>query len=58
MKIDTCLDDHSRVVLKQQEAITGSDYINASHIDVSLIVAKHLDIIYIHHRYEYHNIAH
>ena len=31
------LDDHSRVVLNQQDLITGSDYINASHVDVSSI---------------------
>ena len=45
--MDTCLDDHSRVVLSQQKEMTGSDYINASHIDVSLlkvIVAKHLKL--------------
>ena len=31
------LDDHSRVVLDQQDKLKGSDYINASHIDVSYI---------------------
>ena len=35
--MDTYLDDHSRVVLSQQNTITGSDYINASHIDVSFL---------------------
>ena len=30
-------DDHSRVVLSQQDMITGSDYINASYIDVSFL---------------------
>ena len=35
--MDTCLDDHSRVVLSQQDKITGSDYINASYIDVSFL---------------------
>ena len=29
------LDDHSRVVLSPQDQCTGSDYINASFIDVS-----------------------
>ena len=28
-------DDHSRVVLNHQDHLTGSDYINASFIDVS-----------------------
>ena len=31
------LDDHSRVVLSQQDLLGGSDYINASHIDVSFV---------------------
>ena len=31
-------DDHSRVVLNQQDLVTGSDYINASHIDVSFVL--------------------
>ena len=31
-------DDHSRVVLNQQDLVTGSDYINASHVDVSFIL--------------------
>lgn len=31
------LDDHARVVLNQQDLITGSDYINASHVDVSFL---------------------
>ena len=38
MKINICLDDHSRVVLSLQDKITGSDYINASYIDVSFYV--------------------
>ena len=29
------IDDHSRVVLSQQEQLTGSDYINASFVNVS-----------------------
>ena len=32
------LDDHSRVVLNQQDKLKGSDYINASYIDVSYCV--------------------
>ena len=35
--VDTS-DDHSRVVLGQQDLVSGTDYINASHIDVSLYV--------------------
>jgi len=33
----TCIltDDHSRVVLSQQEQLSGSDYINASFVNVS-----------------------
>ena len=31
------LDDHSRVVLDQQDKLKGTDYINASHIDVSYV---------------------
>ena len=31
-------DDHSRVVLNQQDLVTGSDYINASHVDVSFVL--------------------
>ena len=31
-------DNFSRVLLEQQPGIDGSDYINASYIDVSLLV--------------------
>ena len=33
-------DDHSRVVLNHQDHVTGSDYINASFIDVSNSVSQ------------------
>lgn len=33
-------DDHSRVVLNAIEGVPGSDYINASHINVRLIIKK------------------
>ena len=31
------LDDHSWVVLSQQDLRSGSDYINTSHVDVSFL---------------------
>ena len=31
-------DDHNRVMLKEESDVEGSDYINASFIDVSPIV--------------------
>ena len=31
-----CLDDHSRVRLQPQDGESGSDYINANYVDVSL----------------------
>ena len=31
------LDDHSRVTLETDYKVTGSDYINASYVDVSVI---------------------
>ena len=43
--MDTYLDDHSRVVLSQQNTITGSDYINASHIDVSFCVSFYVKYV-------------
>ena len=39
-KVNFTSDDHSRVVLNQQDQLTGSEYINASHIDVSNVVFK------------------
>ena len=41
IKVNFSSDDHSRVVLDQQDQLTGTDYINASYIDVSL----HLDSV-------------
>ena len=37
VKVITCSDDHSRVVISLQDKVTGSDYINASHVDVSFL---------------------
>lgn len=34
--VHVCVDDHSRVVLSLQDNTPGSDYINASFIDVRL----------------------